>query len=267
MVYKVICIVLLSAALSGCSVGSDGGGGGGGSDKPQKASYVNWDSIPAEFNPSIDEIGFQTHGVNKIDIDAFSFDKDVEVIYSSMLAPGAGLVKIFKVWKNQARWGNLRPRTSGTKLDLHSYGTYQCSIRVKDGNIVDLDGGCYVKLQVFMPVGSEIEVYNVGKLVSKRFIPMENESFLESLDDATWAADKFAVIEDFLASYTGARRPVLSTYELGKVIEEFMQGQEKLRALSRLHTIVSDRQNLAAMIEEEFSYFDREEARKIVGLR
>jgi hypothetical protein len=265
MIQKSFLIALFSLALLGC------GGGSGGSDdnqnkKPQKPSYVNWDSVPSDFHPSIDEISFNFGAAEKINVDAFGFDRDVELIYSSELATDEGLLRIFKVWHKQASWGNLQTQNKGKVLELNTYGTYQCSIRVQNGQIVALEGGCYVKVQVIMPKSSEIEVYNVGALISKRFIPMDNESFFEALRDATWSDDKFLVIDQFLASYTGSKRPALNSEELGKVLKQFSRSEEKFKVLRRLHALVSDRESLRSVIEREFNYFDQDEAKKIVGL-
>ncbi len=261
-------IVLICAVLAGCGGGSGSSGGNkdNGENTPQKTSYVNWETVPSNFHPSTDDISFRTDGIEKINVDAFGFDEDVEVIYSQNIPANEGALRIFKVWNKQASWGDLRPRPNGKNLDLKNYGSYQCSISVQNGQIVALEGGCYVKLQIFLPVGAEIEVYNIGQLITKKYIPMKNETFLEAIHDATWADDKFVVIENYLASYTGSKKPSLTSYELGKVIHEFMKSEEKFKALRRLHAVVSDRQNLGTMIETEFNYFDREEARRIVGL-
>jgi hypothetical protein len=138
---------------------------------------------------------------------------------------------------------------------------------VQNGQIVELKGGCYVKVQIIMPIGSEIEVYNKGVLLTNRFIAMDNITFLEQLDDATWAVEKFVVIENFVTSYVGNKVPTLTCEELGKVIDEFTKGEDQLKALRRLHFYVSDRGNLWKMIDDEFGHFEKEEARKIVGLK
>lgn len=266
---KIILIGLfMSLVVVGCAgdENSDGGDGGDNNNKPQNERYVNWESVPSEFNPSIDDIAFQTDGVEKINVDAFGFDQDVEVIYSSDMQANHGNLRIYKVFYEQASWGDLQPKVRGKNLNLINYGQYQCSIKVQNGQITSLEGGCYVRIQIFLPVGSELEVYNVDQLITKRFIPIDNEGFFDALDDASWDDEKFAVIDDYLASYTGSKKPSLTTYELGKVIQKFLRGEDKLKALSRLHHVVSDRQNLSSMIEKEFNHFDRQEARKIVGL-
>lgn len=266
MKLKIVLTLILSLIFFGCSgSGTNKSNDNGGNPNNKPEQNLNWDSIPAEFNPSIDEVDFAIDGLEKINIDAFGF-KDVEVIYSTDLAANEGILRIFKVWKKQASWGDLRANKNGKNLDLKNYGTYQCSIKIENRQITSLEGGCYVRVQILMPQGSEVEIYNIGKLVTQRFIAMDNQTFLKSLDDATWADDKFKVIEDYLSTYNGTKKPILYTTEMSKVINEFIRSDEKLRALKMLHSYIADRDNLPTMIDREFNSFDRDEAETIVGL-
>lgn len=262
--------VLTIIFVVGCG-GSSGGNGDNNTNnqlnKPAPANRVNWSTVPSEYSPRIEDVEFRTDSFEKINVDAFGFKDDAEVVYTNEVLAGSGYLRLYKVFKDSASWGSLQPRPNGTTLDLKNYGTYQCSIRITNGQIADLKGGCYVRLQVLLPIGSEIEVHNVGQLITKRFIPINTEDFLQQLDDAAWAADKFAVIENYLASYNGmTKRPSLTAQQLGVVVGEFSFKEEKIRALGRLHSVVSDRENLGKMIEDKFSYFERDEARRIVGL-
>lgn len=261
-------IFLTANLLSACGGNSGSPGNSDGPGKSQPANRVNWSAVPSEFNPRQEDLNFLTNGIEKLTVDLFGFDDDVEIIYSAETLPNTGSLRIFKVWKKSASWGDLRPRPNGTTLDLKNYGSNACSIQIKNGQIAALEGGCFVRLQIFLPVGSEIEVYNVGQLISRRFIPIDAKAFLDQIDDASFADDKFAVIENYITSYNGmTKRPALTSEQMGTVVDEFMRGDDQLKALGRLHTFVTDRQNLGAMIEKEFGHFDKEEARKIVGLR
>lgn len=260
---------LAAAYLSGCggSSGESGNGGSGTNNKVTPSNRVNWSGVPSEYNPKIDDIDFRIDGFEKLNINAFGFTDDAEVVYSKDVPAGTGYLRIYKVFKDRASWGRMENRANGTTLELTNYGTYQCSIRVANGQITALEGGCYVRLQVFLPVGSELEVYNAGNLITKRFIPMKTSDFLSLLDRASWAEDKFAVINTFLASYNGTNKtPSLTTEQLGFVISEFSWKEEKLKALGMLHSFVVDRENLGKMIEDKFSYFERDEARRAAGL-
>ena len=67
-------------------------------------------------------------------------------------------------------------------------------------------------------------------------------------------------------SYAGlSKTPSLTSAQLGKVIEGF-NFDDKFNALQTLQSGVSDRAGLEGMIDDKFSYFDRDRARAIVGL-
>lgn len=257
--------VLSFMLLSACSGGS-GNSGNGDNARAQGSHYVNWESIPAEFHPSVEEVTFSLGGIEKLNVDVFGFREDVELRYSSDISPEQGLVRVYKVWKKSATWGFWGYQNNGKNLDVSTSGSYHCTIGVANGQIKELEGGCYVRVEIILPVNVEIEVYNSRTLITKRYIPIDNETFLRALDDATWSNDKFTVIENFLASYTGSKKPSLNCYELSKVLREFLRTEEKFSVLRRLHSVISDREKLGPMIESEFSYFERQEARAIVGL-
>lgn len=268
---KLFGLILAMTLLSACGGGSNDSGGNGDKNRNHNqlkpANPVNWAQVPSEYNPKIEELNFQTYGFDIINLNSFGFNDDVEIIYSSNVLVDSGILRIYKVWNEFAFWLNTKTEPNGTTLDFKNYGRYQCSIKVENGFIRSLKGGCYVKIQVLLPPGTEIEVYSSNKLISKRFKPIDLDSFLVQFKDATWPNDKFKVIEEFLASYNGtSKTPSLRSQHLAVVIDGFLRSEEKFKALRRLHSFVSDRQNLNSMIEAEFSYFDRKEARIIVGL-
>lgn len=262
-------IYLTTVFLFGCGGSSTSAGNknNDGLNKPGPINRVNWSAVSSEHHPKVEDISFSTDGYERIYVDAFGFNDDVEVIYSNDTPAGHGNLRLFMVWAKHASWGNLSQTPNGKLLNIKNYGRYECSIKIQNGQISQLEGGCYVRLQVFLPIGSQIEVYNVGQLITKRFIPISSDEFLKQIDQATWADDKFVVIEDFLSSYNGTHKsPSLSAEQLGAVVREFVRSEEQFKALRKLHSIVSDRENLGKMIEDKFSYFDRPEARRIVGL-
>lgn len=260
-------LFLTVAMLAGCGGGS--GGSDGNSDQPNKpvpANRLDWSAVPSEYNPHIDETEFTTDGFEKVKINLFGHNDDAEVVYSKDVPADTGYLRLYKVAKGSWSWPRLEAVSSGATLNLKNTGSYQCSIQIANRHITSLEGGCFVRLQVLLPVGSEIEVYNDGELITKRFIPISNEDFLEEIKKA-WSEQKLAVIENFLASYKGLKiKPSLTAYELGVVIGEFPFSENKFKALRRLHSFVSDRENLEKMIESKFNYFDREEAKSIVGI-
>lgn len=260
-----ICAALVALLLMSCGKSSteatDEGVVG------QKVNRVNWSNIPSAFNPQITEENFQTNNINRIYMDMFGFKGDVEVVYSSTLAQGQGYLKLYTVFKDSGSQGSFDASVNGQNLSLNRYGMYQCSIRTENGNIVALKGLCFVRLQIFLPVGSEIEVYNLKQLISRRFIPVETDEFLKNLRDAGSSNDKKTVISDYTSSYSGmSRAPQLTADQLGVVVEAFSFKEDKFEVLRKLNGYVVDRQNLASMIESKFSYFDREDAKRICQL-
>ena len=229
---------------------------------------VDWPSIPRQYDPAIEDIDFRTEGLEKIKVDIFGFKNDVEVVYSSEVPAGSGFLRSYKVIKDSEWKVSLKSRPNGSNLVLEPEGFYQCSIRITNGAIVALKGGCFVRLQVFLPNGSDIEVYNIGELLTKRFHSINTKEFLKQLDDATLEADKLTAIENYVAYYNNGsiKKLSLTSQQLGVVIGEFNGKVERFKALVSLHSIVNDRENLEKMIDDQFRFSEKEEARRIVGL-
>jgi hypothetical protein len=233
----------------------------------QQKRRLNWDSVPSEFNPQTFEENFQTTNINRIFIDMFGFKDDVEVVYTDSLATGQGYLKIYSVLKDSGSRGSFDSSATGQKLQLNRYGSYQCSIKIENGSIAQLKGLCFVRLQIYLPTGSEIEVYNLKQLISRRFIPIDSDTFIDSIKAASFSNEKKSVIDDFISSYNGMNKsPQLTAAQLGIVVSNFNLSDEKFDVLRKLHGYIVDRQNLAAMIESKINYFDRDEARRICGL-
>ncbi|WP_413580389.1 DUF4476 domain-containing protein [Bdellovibrio sp. HCB288] len=260
---KLVLTLTLASFVTACSDSSETSG-----NNPTPKTRVRWSSIPSEYNPSSEDYLFTwSTSVDTLKINLFGFNDDVEVIYSNDIPEGRGVLRIFKVFKGSASWGTINPQVNKNVGKLVSYGSYSCSINISNGQINSLEGGCYIRLQVFLPAGSELEVYNVGELITKRFKGMPVEDFLESVNKASFDSDKAAVISAFLDSYRQVgKTPALTSHQLGTVIREFMASREKFSALRNLHHAVNDRENLGRMIDDVFNYFDREEARRIVGI-
>ncbi len=244
---------------------NNGGNGGGGS--PQPKNRVNWSSIPKEFNPKTEDTLFSVANIDRVDIDLFGFRDDVEVVYSPELTADVGYVRLFKVSKDLVSWGGVSSKVTGKNLAISNYGQYQCSIKVENGNITSLKGGCYIRLQVYMPSPQKVEVYSADKLISKRFFPVSVDALVTKIKDASSNADKLNEVDEFLESYQEtSQKAVITSEQLGLVIHEFSFAEEKFKVLEKLHSVVTDRNNLNSMIEKEFSYFDREKARSIAGI-
>lgn len=233
-----------------------------------KAKRVIWEQVPPEFSPHIEENTFRTDGVERIKTNVFGYSDDVELIYSPNIAWNQVGIRMYRVFRESATWGGYYQNVTDRTLNISKSGTYSCGIQIQNGRITQLNGGCYVRMQIILPMGSEIEVENAGVLISKRFIAMDNKTFLEKVRRANWAEEKYAVIREYLASYGNiGRRASLLTSELQTVVHDFTWHKEKIEALRMLHTSVIDREYLAVMIDREFPFRDeKNEARRVVGL-
>lgn len=233
---------------------------------PSEEKVVEWGEVPQEFNPAIASVDFRTTGIEKLNVDIFSFKKDIEIVYDENMTTNAGSLILYKVWKGSASWGTVSIKSEGKNLEIKSLGDYHCAIKIKDKKIEELTGGCYVKIRIVLPKGSEIEVYNVGKLLSKRFIVLTTEEFLEKIVGEPFVSKKFILIQEYLQSYAGTTKsPQLSTNQLGVVLGEFDRTAHKFNVLKALHRSVTDRHNLSDMIDREFKSTERQKAREIVG--
>jgi Domain of unknown function (DUF4476) len=260
--WSVALMVITALALSACSSGSDDKKNGGNG----KPNALNWESVPSEYNPKVSTTEGPTTA-KRIKLNVFG-SENVELVYTNEIAPGHLAIRSYYVWAKKAV-GSYLDFGSPYEFDynISMSGSYQCSIQVRNGSITALEGGCYVKWEVLLPPGSEIEVYNSGKLISQRFIAMTNAELVQGVDRASWSNEKFQVIEDYLNSYRATGRgPSLSANELGKVVDEFWKTDEKYTVLRKLHGAVYDRENLLKMIEDEFNHFEQEEARRICGI-
>lgn len=263
---KLILIVLLSLG-TGCGSSSSDDSKKPGANGGQSTNPVAWESVPAQFNPNIEESIFKIDRIEKIEMDLFEFSDDVRVSYSNQLAADEGQLKIYKVHKNSASFGNLSISRADKKVSLKRYGEFNCSIQIKNGQIQQLDGGCFVRVEVLLPSNAEVEVYNVKNLLTKRFFAIDNVTFLKSLKDASWDDDKLAVVEHYLDSYkTVGKSPVIKSAELKTVLERFTKDENQFTILQQLHSYVTDRDQLKSVIDKVFPYFDREKAYKICGI-
>ena len=259
----ILCLLLLSLFSTAC--GKDDSSKTESNNFEVKDEYVTIDSISSEYNPREQDISFSTVSIKKFDVNLHGFTGNVQVTYSDSLSQDTGSLRLYTVSKN-ARYslGNAGLNISGTTLKISETGNYQCSIRIHNRVIQDLNGACYVKVLVVLPRNLEAEVYNNEKLISKRFFPMTNEEFLASMDAASHDDEKLEVIRNFKESYRTTGKVIkLTTTVLGEVLKEFPF--KKFEILRDLHAHVYDRSNLEKMIEDQFTYFDRKKAMDIVG--
>ncbi|UYL10037.1 DUF4476 domain-containing protein [Bdellovibrio sp. SKB1291214] len=228
---------------------------------------VKWSNIPAEFHPQMTDITLNTSSVDTLKLNIFGFAADVEVVYSENVPAGQGFLRAYRVSKTS---GALAPIVSSVKaktISLSGSGDYSCRIQITNGKITELDGTCYVRLQVMLPTNSELSVYNLNQLVSTKSKLITTDEFLIKLQKTTWVGDKRVALNDFLESYSKAgKNPAFTSAQVGIAIREFDLTADKLKVLRRLHGFVSDRENLNSMINQEFPEHARGEARVIAGI-
>lgn len=260
-------IQILALTLACLTLVACGGKGSGNKTNPEGQGGIAWESIPSEFNPHEEKIEADLQGTQTIKMNLFGFNQDVRIQYSKSLDQNKFQLQLFTVSKDaRTSLSGAEFREDGTNLQINKYGGYECSIETKNRQVTALKGACYIKVVLTLPAGAEVEVYNVGQLLTQRFFAMDNKTFLKELHDA-WSNDKLAVIDSYLSSYQAiGKTPGLLTAELKTAIHEFSFGEQKLEVLRKLHRYTLDRENLPKMIETEFSYFDQDDARKIVGL-
>lgn len=172
-----ILFVVGCAPTEQASDGGAGGAGSGGSQKPT-SNRINWDAIPQYYNPSIQDVQFYTENFKKVYVDYFGFKEDAEVIYSEQVPLGTGFIRSYSVWTGSASWGALSTHSQNHRLNLKRVGNYKCTIQTENGRITVLQGGCYIRLQIILPKGSEIEVYNANQKISKESSTIATDEFL-----------------------------------------------------------------------------------------
>lgn len=234
---------------------------------PALKNRVKWTSIPAEYNPQISELTLNTVNVETIRMNIMGFAADVEAVYSDKVTAGQAILRTYKVSKNAATWAAINSSLNNKVLNVGSYGDYACKIRTENGKITELDGGCYVRLQIVLPLNAEIEVYNLNQLISTYTRLKSVSELIQSLKETTWVGDKRFLLNDFLESYQKAgKKPSFSADEVGMVVHQFDLTKDKLNILRRLKDFIADPQNLRAMIDREYPEHARGEARIIAGV-
>jgi len=278
-------VLSLGMILSGCgsfhvTAGKDDGkrdkGGDPGAKGPQAnppKNRVDWASVPQEFNPETKTTALAIDGVQQLNVDLFGFKDDVSVVYGADVAAGTGRLVTYSVYKSaqgyeSATLGTISSSRTGSRLEVKAgQGMYACSIRVINGKITELAGRCYVRAEIQLPTGAEIEVFNLNTLISRRFFPMTTDELQRTVKDQSFADGKLKAIDAYLASFEGTgKTPALTANDVGTVVGSFSFSDDKFAALTKLQGAITDRGNIATMIDESFSHFDRPKARQIARI-
>lgn len=135
----------------------------------QVSHRVNWAAVSPSHNPEVEEFDFDTTGAKKININLYGFKSDVEAVYSNQIQSDSVKLKLFKVRNQASSLNNVETILSGQELNVEGRGNYDCAIQLKNGTITFLRGDCLVRLQVYLPKGSTLEVYNQKKIITNKF--------------------------------------------------------------------------------------------------
>ncbi len=207
-------------------------------------------------------------GVNYINVSKGAM-KSLKLVYKKGLTEGKFVVK--SVGESRTKADQVLNFTSDYEGDsikiYNSNFNYSCELQTRNGKITKIKGGCLQSGSLTLPKGAKIEVYDGEKRLSKMFFPMTIDVYLEKLDDAFPSDEQLKVINEFVKSYKATKTKLeLLSEHLQKSLDEFSFDNDKFTVLKKLHSYVTDRENLEEVIEDQFSYFDQEKARKIVGL-
>lgn len=135
----------------------------------QVGHRVNWAAVSPSHNPEIEEFEFHTKGARKISINLYGFKRDVEAVYSDKIQSETVKLKLFKVRNQASSLNNVEAILNDLELNIAGTGNYNCAIQLQAGMITYLRGDCIVRLQVYLPMGSTLEVYNQNALITKKF--------------------------------------------------------------------------------------------------
>lgn len=259
--------VLTLVGILGCAenVNLSGNQDAGGPSK--QSNEVDWNKIPERYNPSTEDYRFVVTDVKRLFVSPIGFGIPIKLIYSESTKNPNGYLRLYKVWAKSAKWGYFDSDYESGKISITRYGEYSCSISVENGEISALEGGCYLKVEIYLPLNSKVEVYSSGNRISDQFYAMTAEELIDVLDDRINDSGRTLAVDDFVASNKkfNEQRSITSR-QLGTVLNKFISIDSKLDSLSKMHGFISDRNNLSSMIDSEFSYSDRPKARKIVGI-
>lgn len=168
---KVLVMLLTLSVFVSCKAPSsiDASGEITDSANSQISHRVNWAAVSPTHNPETEEFDFDTTGSRKISINLYGFKSDVEAVYSNKIQAETVKLKLFKVRNQASSLNNVEAISNGQELKVGGRGNYDCAIQLKGGMITFLRGDCLVRLQVFLPMGSTLEVYNQKAIITRKF--------------------------------------------------------------------------------------------------
>lgn len=231
-----------------------------------QTNTILWENVPAEFHPEVSQNDVNIVDIQRIHLNIPGAMDKVEVIYSSTLPADTGVIKIYSINGDAKTTPSVRRGRVGNIIQM-SDATNTCELKAENGQITDLKGYCYARIEIILRENTPVEVYSGLRILTAHYFAKPLSELLNRLAAVHTDSERVEQVADFAASYqeTGTRAQ-LRTSDLTTILRKFESVPPKMQTLRLLHIYISDRKQLESMIENEFEYFDRAEARKIVGL-
>jgi hypothetical protein len=230
------------------------------------SNTILWENVSADYNPQVSQNDMDVKDVEKIVVNVPSAADKVNVIYSATLPADTSVIKVYTISKDSVTSSGLRRGRLNNTIEM-SDRTQSCNLKAEEGRIKYLKGYCYARIDVYLREGSQVEVYSGSKIITDHFHTISLVELMNRMQESSDDAARLENVADFASSYTEtSQRAQIYTSDLTAILRKFQATAPKMQVLRLLHTYVTDRNQLENMIETEFEYFDRAEARKIVGL-
>ncbi|MDA8792221.1 DUF4476 domain-containing protein [Bacteriovoracaceae bacterium] len=232
--------------------------------------HFDWGNVPAQFDPHVHKEEFDSRGLTRLNLMIIGIENAIQVTFSNHLVD-RGVIEFYRARNGEGSFGTIRFRENYNNLDVMNYTgntAYQCSSRVYQRQLIELQGACNLFIRITLPASSQIEIYSSGRIFSKRYSPMGFDQLMERLNSG-FNQDKFEAIEEYISSYRQTDRSLsLSSFQLEKILKKFTFTDDfKYSALIELYSYVLDQRNLEQVINNSFSFAsNREKAKRMVGI-
>ncbi len=253
--------LLLPFLLSGC----------GDKDHANKnfdheTNTILWENVGREFNPQVSQNDMDITDVEKILLNVPSAADKINVHYSATIPADSAIVKIFTISKDSVTPSNFRRGRLNNTIEMFDL-SQPCKLKADDGYIRDLQGYCYARIEIHLRENAPVEVYSGSRILTGHYYPIALTDLMKRLQACTDDSQRLASVADYAASYQEThQRAKIYTTDVAAILRKFQTSPPKMQVLRLIQVYIFDRNQLNKMIEEEFEYFDRAEARKIVGL-
>ncbi|UYL07804.1 DUF4476 domain-containing protein [Bdellovibrio sp. SKB1291214] len=230
------------------------------------SNTILWENVSADYNPQVSQNDMDVKDVQKIIVNVPSAADKVNVIYSATLPADTAIIKVYTISKDSLTSSGLRRGRVNNIIEM-SDRTQSCNLKAAEGRIKYLKGYCYARIDVHLREGAAIEVYSGSRIITNHFQTISLVELMSRMHESQDDTSRLQNVADFAASYSEtSQRASIYTSDLTAILRQFQATAPKLQTLRLLHIYVTDRDQLENMIETEFEYFDRAEARRIVGL-